>query len=337
MTSVSFSEQEPSCLIIGAGIAGLSAGRELRRQGIHVTLLEKARGVGGRMATRRFEGGVFDHGTQYFAPASAWFQTRIDEWINEGTAREWFRVSHYEIDPRFLSSARYCGLPSMTAIPKRLAEGMDIRTEARVVRLENDGTLWHAVTTEGARYSGRACILTPPLPQSLDILSQSDLPSDDALGELRDVAYDPCVTVLAVCETVPRLPANGVLELTEGPILRIMDNHRKGISPDAYAVTIHANAEFSREHFDTDPSESGAALIEYAQQHLNAPVRSWQAHRWRFSLVRQPVDKPFHLAAEAPPLLLAGDAFGSNGVEGASRSGLRAAQHVRDCFARGFR
>jgi renalase len=326
--------QDPSCLIIGAGIAGLSAGRELRRQGIHVTILEKARGVGGRMATRRFGGGVFDHGTQYFAPGSAWFQTRIDEWVRDGFAREWFRVSRYEMDPRFVSSARYCGLPAMTAIPKHLAEGLDLHTEARVVRLAQRGSAWTAVTVEGAEYSGDACILTAPLPQALDILAQSDVPDLPDPDALRDVVYDPCVTVLAICEQSPSLPVNGVLEVAEGPVLRIMDNHRKGISPGCHAVTIHASAQFSRVHFDTDPAVSGALLLEQALPLLGVAVREWQAHRWRFSTVPNPIEKPFHSVIDAPPLLLAGDAFGNNGVEGAARSGLKAALHVRDRFAR---
>jgi renalase len=326
--------QEPTCLIIGAGIAGLSAGRELRRLGIHVTVLEKARGVGGRMATRRFGGGVFDHGTQYFAPGSAWFQTRIDEWVRDGFAREWFRVSQYEMDPRFVSSARYCGLPAMTSIPKHLAEGLDLHTEARVIRLVQRENTWTAVTVEGKEYIGNACILTAPLPQALDILAHSDVAELPDPGALRDVAYDPFVTVLAICEHAPSLPDNGVLELTEGPVLRIMDNHRKGISPDCHAVTIHATAEFSREHFDSDPAVSGALLLDHALPLLGVSVREWQAHRWRFGTVPNPVPKPFHSVMDAPPLILAGDAFGYNGVEGAARSGLQAAHHVRGCFAR---
>ncbi|MEM1053678.1 MAG: FAD-dependent oxidoreductase, partial [Pseudomonadota bacterium] len=57
-------------LIIGAGMAGLSCGTALAAGGIDVCLLDKGRGPGGRMATRRAEIGgqavSFDHGAQYF-------------------------------------------------------------------------------------------------------------------------------------------------------------------------------------------------------------------------------------------------------------------------------
>ncbi|MBN1666669.1 MAG: NAD(P)-binding protein, partial [Anaerolineales bacterium] len=53
-------------LILGAGMSGLMAANRLQQAGVETLLLEKARGVGGRMATRRFGGGVFDHGAQFF-------------------------------------------------------------------------------------------------------------------------------------------------------------------------------------------------------------------------------------------------------------------------------
>jgi predicted NAD/FAD-dependent oxidoreductase len=192
---------------------------------------------------------------------------------------------------------------------------------------------WRVESLDGQSFVASSCILTPPLPQALDILAASDLPSLPPLRNIHDVSYDPCVTVLAICEHPPDMPENGVLELSEGPVLRIMDNHRKGISPDAHALTIHADADFSRRHFDTDTKESGAELLEAALRHIDARVHTWQAHRWRYSVVHDPLSVPFETVLNRPLLLLAGDAFGANGVEGAARSGLRAAHAVRDYFS----
>jgi len=321
--------RETSCLVVGAGIAGLMAARELQRQGVQVITVDKSRGVGGRMATRRFAGGVFDHGTQYFAPSSAWFQSRIAEWRDDDIAREWFRVRSYEMDPRFLSSARYCGHPAMTAVPKQIAEGMEVHTEARIATLREEGGRWIAETDGGTQYAAQSCILTPPVPQVRSLFEDSGLtPDAETQAVLAGLAYEPCITVLAICDDAPDLPDNGVLEFERGNLRRIMDNNRKGISPDVHAITIHASGDYSAAHFDDDSDQVARSIIEEAQLIMRVGVTEHQVHRWRYSQVIEPHPKPALQVFTRPPLAVAGDAFGVNGVEGAARSGMEAARLI---------
>jgi len=77
-------------LIIGAGISGLMAGKILSQAGIDNLTLEKSSGVGGRMATRRFKGGVFDHGAQFFTVREREFQKWVTGWQKGDVVREWF-------------------------------------------------------------------------------------------------------------------------------------------------------------------------------------------------------------------------------------------------------
>ena len=57
-----------SVAIIGSGIAGTTLARLLTDDipSAEVTIFEKSRGVGGRMATRYSEEYEFDHGAQFF-------------------------------------------------------------------------------------------------------------------------------------------------------------------------------------------------------------------------------------------------------------------------------
>ena len=71
--------KQKRCLIIGGGISGLIAATVLRRTGINATILDKGRGVGGRLATRRishpsYGEGTFDYGAQYFTVSNSIFQ-----------------------------------------------------------------------------------------------------------------------------------------------------------------------------------------------------------------------------------------------------------------------
>ena len=52
-------------VIIGSGIAGLSCARTLAAAGFAPVVLDKGRGIDGRVATRRVDAMQFDHGAQY--------------------------------------------------------------------------------------------------------------------------------------------------------------------------------------------------------------------------------------------------------------------------------
>ena len=56
--------------IVGAGLAGLMAGRTLAEAGHEVVLLDKGRSPGGRLATRRIGEATLDHGAQFFTVRS---------------------------------------------------------------------------------------------------------------------------------------------------------------------------------------------------------------------------------------------------------------------------
>jgi renalase len=51
--------------VIGAGVAGLICAQQLRHAGYSVVIIEKSRGAGGRLATRRLHDTRADHGARY--------------------------------------------------------------------------------------------------------------------------------------------------------------------------------------------------------------------------------------------------------------------------------
>ena len=77
-------------LIIGAGISGLMAATKLEESGCSVTVLDKGRNYGGRMATRTFDEGIFDHGAQFFTVRQPIFKTYVDQWSAADIIRIWF-------------------------------------------------------------------------------------------------------------------------------------------------------------------------------------------------------------------------------------------------------
>jgi len=73
-------------------MAGLTAARLIADAGQVVTVLDKGRRAGGRMATRELTGGAFaDYGAQFFTVRSEAFAVVVARWLDDGTAREWCR------------------------------------------------------------------------------------------------------------------------------------------------------------------------------------------------------------------------------------------------------
>ena len=321
-------DKTKSCLVIGAGMAGLVAARTLQEQGVRVTVLDKGRGVGGRMATRRIGAAVFDHGAQFFTARNPRFRALVGGWLKADAAREW--CTGFVGPEGFLHSdkhPRYLGVKGMTAVPKFLARGLDIQLGRRITFAEARGRQWTVWTEHGTIFTADALLLTAPVPQSLAILDAGStaLPSQSR-SALDAIRYDPCIALM-VQPTASRLPAPGGLQLPGEPIAWIGDNRRKGIST-APAVTIHAGGEFSRTHWDCEDVEIASTLLTAASDWLSDPADDVQVHRWRFAKPTALFPGECLAVSEPLPLVFAGDAFGAPRVEGAALSGMAAAQAI---------
>ena len=158
-------------------------------------------------------------------------------------------------------------------------------------------------------------------------MCSSDLPrlSPTLRSRLSAIEYDRCLAVMAVMDGASRIPAPGGITPMSGPLAWVSDNHAKGTSP-VPAVTLHGTAAFSLEHWDHDRNKTGLRMIEAAAEWIGSRVVEFQVHGWRYSRPRNPETSPCILACKQPPLVLAGDAFASGGIEGAALSGLAAAR-----------
>ena len=315
-------------LIIGAGMAGLSAARLLRDANLPVLVLDKGRGVGGRMATRRIGHGRVDHGAQFFTVRDRQFAQRVAEWQEAGVVSQWGQG--FADAKGSLPSGeyfRYRGVDAMTSVPKHLAEGLNIRLQTRITAVSKESNHWLVRSQSGETFRGRALLLTSPVPQSLELLKAGhvSLPTD-IRRELERIEYEPCLALLTVFAGASQIPAPGGLRFSEGPIAWMADNYLKGISPDAHTVTIHATPDFSRHHWQTDEKVVARKLLEAAVRWLHSEVLEWQIHRWRYSQPLTIISEQALLLSGLPSLVFAGDAFGGSRIEGAALSGYAAAR-----------
>ncbi len=322
-----------SCVVVGAGISGLLAARELQAEGWRVTILDKGRGVGGRMAARRIGEGNFDHGAQFFTVRGERFAGLVEGWLAAGAAEEWARGFADATGERNEDGyPRYRGSEGMTSIPKHLARGLDVHTGERAVRAEHGGEGWEVACESGLRVAGAALLLTAPVPQSLDLVESGSYTLPDSVRrQLEVISYDPCLALMALLDGPTGVPEPGGVQIKGEPLDWIGDNRRKGIS-QAPAVTIHAGPEWSHAHFEDDEAEITRSLLALAGDQLGTGLESITVDtslaRWRYSWVTEAHPEPCLVASDRPPLLFCGDAFGQPKVEGAALSGLAAADRL---------
>ncbi len=116
--------REMQVAVVGAGLAGLTAARRLADAGAEVTVFDKGRGLGGRLATRRRDQMALDHG----AP-----------WVEADDAA--FAEALAALGARPLGDGRWVGTPGMSDLVRPLAgrppgapAGRDRRRRGRPLR-----------------------------------------------------------------------------------------------------------------------------------------------------------------------------------------------------------
>ncbi len=316
-------------LIIGAGMSGLTAARELQNSGHEVTVVDKGRGIGGRMATRRFAGGRFDHGAQFFTTRSDEFKAATEKWQSESVAHHWFDGTPTPDEPAENDGhPRYCGEAGMTGIGKHLAQELNVQLGFEIQTLTRADGVWTAAMSDGPSFSGEELILTAPIPQALQLFDSSDQLLPDAMrATLESVTYEPCFAVLAQLDGPSSIAAPGLLYVNGEPIWWIADNFQKGVSPLEGSVTIHSSGNYARAHYDDDQTEVGEDLIAQCKEWLGREVKEFQVRRWRYSKPENPLDIGI-ARAENCAVTFAGDALMGAKIEGAFTSGLMAARKL---------
>jgi renalase len=322
--------QRKSIGIIGAGITGLACGQSLRSAGFAVTVLEKSRGVGGRIATRRVEDGAsFDHGAQYFTVKHPDFRRAVEGWCASGSAAEW-KARIVALDQGATCELaepieRYVGVPGMNAIAKTLAEGIEVRTSVTVQGFEKAGNQWRMVDSSGAGHGPFDLIITtaPPVQSAALIGDRSPL----LKSTITAVTVAPCWALLLQFAEPLETGFDGAF-VDSSPLSWVARNSSKPGRSAAECWVLHASDSWSRLHLEESPERIVELLLEAFWNATRLPAQSAKlaiAHRWRYALPQQTLTDRF-LFDRYVGLGACGDWCGGPRVEGAYLSGLAMAR-----------
>ncbi|MGB5248301.1 MAG: FAD-dependent oxidoreductase [Gammaproteobacteria bacterium] len=322
--------------VIGAGLSGLVAARELSKCS-EVTVFEKSRGFGGRMATRYGAGFEFDHGAQFFTARSPEFQAFLEPLIAHGTVACW-HARFAELHREQVTSTgdwddaypHYVGAPRMNAIGSFLADGVTIRQNTTVARLERDADGWRLAESDGSalgRFDWVVCAM--PAAQTAALL-----PADSRLCRLAEqVQMRACYALMLGFDKALSLPWQAAL-VHDADISWVSVNSSKPQRTDRFTLVVHSTNAYADANLDMRLPLVQAHLLREVSELIGidcGQASFCDLQRWRYANVdkqsgpRCLVDAKMRLAG-------CGDWLHHGRVEAAFLSGLTVAGKLRVLF-----
>jgi hypothetical protein len=287
---------QPRVAIVGAGLAGATCAHALRQAGAHVHVFDKARGPGGRLATRRLEiagaDGLprtvrLDHGAPGFAVTDEAFAGFLRSALPQDALTPWRPVlapGSRAVEP---GPTLWLPQPDMPSLCRHLLSGVDMSWSCAIERLARDGDGWQLVAA-GEALPGRfdTVLLALPPAQAAPLLAPL---RPDWAQQAAAVAMQPCWTLMGVTASPTADPAWDAARPVDGPLAWVLrPDRRPGREPvpcEAHWV-LHARDAFTAEHLEQEP----AAVLPLLQAALHAclgETLTWRhavAHRWRYAL-----------------------------------------------------
>lgn len=332
--------------VIGAGISGLTAGKELANAGHEVVVFEKSGGYGGRLATRysgKDHQQKLDHGIPCFKAEGPEFKRLIGELEQNGLLTTW-EGSFAECDSNgnvqlFENESPYYMAPQgMNSIGKHIGRNLDIRFNEKVGGLTHIGEnrrkkrSWMLNFPTALTESADAVIIAAPARQAYGLINTTvdEIETLKLVREIDEVEYESQFTLLLGFKEAD-VPEWNAMECDNGIIEWISNESTKRDNKGVKNFVVHTTSEFAKSHMNMDRKLVEEKILDQLTNILGgwAALADWkQLHFWRYSQVKNPLRHDFmEIKGNDTPLALVGDYMNGKTVESAYLSGLKLGRH----------
>ena len=321
---------KPKIAIIGAGLTGLSCAKKLSLAEYNPIIIEKSRGLGGRISTRRIKNRnfYFDHGAQYVSAKGKNFDEYLMKAMLEGNAAEWF------IQPpnnQEKSKRKIVGLNGMTNLVRPLAANLNLHFNSPVKKIHPHNYGWKIETTNQIYETIFDIVITTiPAPQVIPLVSENSV----LTSELNKVKFTSCLAAMIAFEDKISLNEN----IYSNPASEIIWCARNSSKPSQTlnkdCWILHASSHWSAKNIEDEKHHIAKNLLEIFRKKLNLrlpKVHFLAGHKWRFAFASLPLNKKF-LVSDNKSLIMGGDWCLGNRAENAYDTGLSMANFILKNF-----
>jgi len=319
--------------IIGAGISGAVLANQLSKAGFKIKLFEKARGPGGRTATRKFTSDnktyYIDHGAQFIDVVNPEFKNFIDILVSKKIVEKFDLIGADNV---------FVPVPNMNSLCKFLLSELNPEDLFYQVEIGAVSRNLHANKTQSMTVFDKNeislgdfdwVISTAPPKQSYQLFS--GIKNYDFLNTIKMKAFFAVMLVSAL-----DYDFNFVEKSFEGSqaLAWLGVNSKKPQRDKTLSLIMHTNPEWTEKNLDLPHDE----LIKVVTSELQALTGFYDAnpiylgaHRWLYGRCINPVGQDFFVDQENK-LALCGDYFLGDNIESAFLSAKRLADFFQANF-----
>ncbi|MDG2071475.1 MAG: NAD(P)-binding protein [Pseudomonadales bacterium] len=304
-----------SIAIIGCGMAGVSLARLLvdDRPSVTVTLFDKGRGLGGRMATRYTEDLEFDHGAQFFTVRGQPFEQFLKPY--RSSFKEWKPAittlsPNYKKYNRIWFEPHYVSAPRMNSLCKQIAQGLHVQLQQKILDVSGRPGRWVLESEHSLAGPFDWVISTAPAPQTQDILKVPEF----------NVTYDPTYALMVPIAKKTSFDAAVVRDSPLSWLAVTASKPGRG-HVNQRSIVAHASTAWSAKHLNTSAEEVKAEMLHALNQLSLEGLQDELAalHLWRFARPSTVTDDSYYLDTRKQ-LAACGDWCRGTNVEDAFQS-----------------
>lgn len=316
--------------VIGAGLSGLTFASRVNAKA-EVTVFEKSRGIGGRMATRYAEHYEFDHGAQYFTAKGKAFQEFLEPFVEKEIVRNWqpnlVTLSKGGAKQRVSNHPSYVASPRMNSLSKELAKDLKLVGNSHIEQITGSAGVWELIDKEGSSHGVfDEVVFAIPSHQAAVLVPENF----KYLEQIKQVKMDACFSLMLGFKNPLQVDFDGAF--VEGsPIGWMSINSSKPERPQGFSMMVQSQNRWAEANVDEDKDKVQAMLLEEASQLLNHDLSSAEhqvLHRWLYASTSVPGGESF-FHDEHNQLACIGDWCIKGRVEAAFDSGNLLAQKMR--------
>ena len=275
--------------IIGAGITGITLANLLQKK-VNLTVFEKSRGVGGRMATRRAEPYQFNHGAQYFKIENKEFKNFMQPLIHNKIIKH-LEANHIEIlnkevikRTKTYNKIYYTPVSKMNSVVKYLINNnFFIKLLCKIDKTVKENDKWFIIDSDKASYGPYDWLfITIPPNQALEILYNNF----KFLDIIKKIKMRSCYSLMLGFDKIKEFDFDTALFLDED--VQWLSIRKKIIeNKKYYNLLINSSYNFAEKNVNGSKDKISDYLIKQVSDIIKYELNNYEhkaLHFWKYAM-----------------------------------------------------